>query len=193
MSDEIGTEIKVQIGLEGHHCNLWPLCRILLNDDVVFDGEVQGDQSLEFNMVLRRHNSIMITHHGKRFGEGRIYDTKIVNGEITQDRFFRLYKLRILGLDMSGLWHLGKMIEGVESVPLAQYSDAVYFNKNVVYGFDFSAPFYDWMIDTKRQGYKAIGPSWKMSSLGAKTDGYSHSVEELNEILERIRSEIEEQ
>ena len=44
-------QINFKINLNGNPCgDRWPACRVLINDDVKFDGEIQGKTLVEFDV-----------------------------------------------------------------------------------------------------------------------------------------------
>lgn len=190
LEDHPGNEIDISLAIRGNKCNLWPSCRILLNDQILFDGSIEDRQIINARMILQENNSLTIMHHGKRFGENRIWDTKVENGQIVADRNMHVDDITIMGISVRNLWHKGKMLVDKEVEHVPEFSDALHFFKNAEYRLDFTAPFYDWLIDIKREGFKEVGPAWKMSSLNSKSDGYSSSMLELEPIISRIHESI---
>lgn len=191
LEDYPGNNADVIIKVRSNKCNLWPNCRILLNDQIIFDGHIEEQQAIDAALTLRDENSIRIIHHGKRFGENRIWDTKLENGHIVADRSMHVEDIVILGISIKRWWHRGSMLVDSNTETIPEHSDALHFFKNAEYKLSFSAPFYDWLIDSRREGFKEVGPIWKMSSLNTKSDGYSSSMLELEPILDRIRDGID--
>ena len=191
MNDGVGTFASISVDLSGNHCNAWPACRITINGQLAYDGVIDHALHLETHAKLQEKNTISIEYHGKRFGEDNVWDTKLHDGVIISDQNMHVHELRIMGISLRDVWHKGVMNtqDGVEPIP--QHSSALHFYKNATYHLEFAAPFYDWLIDFRRQGFKAIGPIWKLSSLNSQPDGYSNDMSELEPILARIRSYIE--
>lgn len=190
MHDDIGCDARISLRLSSNFCNSWPSCRIMINGNVIFDDTVKGEQLIQTDFVLRKDNNITIEHHSKAFGENGVWDTKLEDGIITADKNMHVHDLRIMGISLRDVWHKGRMVstDGVEQLP--QHAEALHFYKNATYRLDFAAPFYDWLIDFRRQGFKSVGPIWKLSSLNSQPDGYSSDMSELEPIIARIKSDI---
>ena len=94
----------LQIHLRGHHCNLWPLLDISLNGVSVHTGEVNDELRLDLPL-LDNSNILMMRHYGKRFGQNRIWDTKSIDGHITQDRKIEIISIKIDGIDFRDKLH----------------------------------------------------------------------------------------
>lgn len=186
MEDDIGNQVNVAFALRGNFCNLWPNCKITLNNELVFDGQVEASV-IDAQFKLQKNNIITIEHYGKRFGENHIWDTKVVDGQIIADRYLRVDDIKILDISLKPWWHNGQ-IGDTEYIP--QHLDAIYFHQNITYTLKFTAPFYDWLIDSRYSGFKEVGPIWKMSSLNTKSDGYSSSMLELEPILDRVENTL---
>lgn len=186
--DAINSIVNVKFTLRGQFCNEYPLCCIQINKNVIFDGRVEGFVVVDVPVLLIANNTIQITHYGKRLGENRIWDTKVDNGNIIADRSLHVDDISILDISLKPWWHKGKMSNG-DLIP--KHSDTIHFFLNGEYMFNFTAPFYDWLIDSQHDGFKEIGPLWKLSSLNTRPDGYSSSMLELEPILDRIQKSID--
>lgn len=67
-------QVHLQIDLEGHFCNHWPLTKISVNDLVLYDGPVINASRHIYQIGVEKSNHLVIQHYGKRFGDGDIYD-----------------------------------------------------------------------------------------------------------------------
>lgn len=68
------TQVHLQIELEGHFCNHWPLAKISVNDQVLYDGPVINSSKYVYQVGVEKNNHLVIQHYGKRFGDDNIYD-----------------------------------------------------------------------------------------------------------------------
>lgn len=133
-----------KITLLGTYCNEWPLCKIMLNNDIMYDGQIQDTQTIEFQAQLRERNSLKITHHGKWFGPGR-YDTLRPDptGPITADRALRLQGLVINDVEL---------VQYAAQIPFVTDHGEIWhthhFGHNGTWKLEFYTPVYDWIIET---------------------------------------------
>ena len=89
---------KLQLTFSGYHCNDWPNLTVSLDGALFHDGPVMAlDLILE---LATSSHTVVLTHHGKRFGRDRIWDTRSKDGIIIEDRFIRLTRFEIDGIDM---------------------------------------------------------------------------------------------
>jgi hypothetical protein len=95
---------RLQIHLRAHHCNLWPLFDVKLNDDFLHSGEVRDSLILSANLN-GGPNILFMRHHSKRFGQGRMWDTISKDGQITQDRKIEIISISIDGIDFRDKLH----------------------------------------------------------------------------------------
>jgi hypothetical protein len=70
------TQVHLQIELEGHFCNHWPLAKISVNDQVLYDGPVIDSSKHIYQVDVGKNNHLVIQHYGKRFGDDNIYDCR---------------------------------------------------------------------------------------------------------------------
>jgi hypothetical protein len=69
-----GTQVNLSIDLEGQYCNHWPFAKISVNNQTLFDGEIQNCITFDFTINAKENNYLCIEHYGKRFGENNVYD-----------------------------------------------------------------------------------------------------------------------
>jgi hypothetical protein len=63
-------QINFKINLNGNPCgDRWPACRVLVNDDVKFDGEIQGKTLVEFDVDIEddSENKLVIDYYNKDY------------------------------------------------------------------------------------------------------------------------------
>lgn len=67
---------KLAIKLLAHHCNHWPYLTATVNQQVIWTGQVQDQTELMFELeALQPSNRLVLTHHGKSFGENDVWDS----------------------------------------------------------------------------------------------------------------------
>lgn len=121
------------------------------NDAMVYDDSVR-DITLDLSLTSA-HNVVKLIHHGKRFGQDHIWDTKTVDGIIVQDRRMQLVEFNIDGIDMMpSLPKLAFVQERTLGEPLLDpmvWSGRFDFNGSVV--MDMSPTPMNWAIDMLRK------------------------------------------
>ena len=68
------TQIKLSIDLKGQYCNHWPFAKISVNNQILFDGQVENAVTYDFTIDAIKKNQLVIKHYGKRFGDDNVYD-----------------------------------------------------------------------------------------------------------------------
>jgi hypothetical protein len=67
--------VSFSIGLTGYYFNHWPLFKVYHNNNLLFDGEIQDQQYLNFDLVADSDtNCVRLVHYGKQFGENGVWD-----------------------------------------------------------------------------------------------------------------------
>jgi hypothetical protein len=134
---------SISIGMYGTACNEWPRIKIAGNNDIYYDGEVQGNKVVSFEMPLLDTNTLVIEHYGKKFGENGVWDVRTVGDTITQDRAVKINSIVIDQVELIGyLCKHWPLVTADDSV----YTD--YFGFNGQCTIAFSSPVYTWIIDS---------------------------------------------
>jgi hypothetical protein len=132
----------ILLRLQGTWCNDWPCFRITANNKVYYDAQIQDHQTLEFQVPDLDVNCLLLTHHGKYFGENNRWDTRVEDDAIVQDRAVQLHGLELDGVDivkyLRGRWF--------QHTTDGQVIDGTYFGHNATCRIDYSTPVYDWII-----------------------------------------------
>lgn len=183
--------MQITIKLTGSFCNDWPNCRIKLNGHLLDDFQVTNEITKTYNVELEEQNTLSIQHYGKRFGEHRIWDTKLVDGVIVKDRFFSITDIEFNDVTIKDLWHNGVVTGNRFDGNIPQHSTTLPFNDNREYSLSFTSPIYTWIIEKRNEGFKGIGPAWRRSKLDSKPDGYSISFAEIENIIDSIKKDID--
>jgi hypothetical protein len=140
---------RLQIHLRAHHCNLWPLLDIELNNVSVHAGEIKQDLMLDLPL-LEMDNLLIIRHHGKRFGKDRILDTRSIDGQITEDRRIEILSIAIDGIDFRDKLHgISFKQEAVIGEPNAPSDWDGNFNFNGSVTISMSSTPLNWLINLR--------------------------------------------
>lgn len=180
---------SISLSITGYYCNDWPNVKIFLNDNVLYDGKVLNQKRFVFtNIEFKETNTLIIEHYGKRFGEDNIWDTEVgENNNIINDRHFTVNDILVNDISLKEVWHHGSFSD---YEIIQEHVDKLFFNFNMSYTFNFETPFYNWLIDKKREGYLEIGPTWKKSALNSLPDGYSISLLKIESLFDDIEEVI---
>lgn len=134
---------NIKITLLGTYCNEWPLCKIVLNREVIYDGYIEDTQTIDFTPTLGSNNKLQIVHYGKWLGPGR-YDTSRPDpeGPIVADR-----ALRLVGLNFNDV----ELVQYAAQIPFiterGESWHTHHFGHNGTWELEFFTPIYDWIIE----------------------------------------------
>lgn len=93
--------MKIAVIAKGSFCNQWPLMRLQVNGQVLWDQEVRERMTIEVTVPdPKDSNTLVLTHHGKRFGEDGVWDTDIEKG------LDRIIEIEDLQFDGHSIQHL---------------------------------------------------------------------------------------
>ena len=173
-----------KITLLGTYCNEWPLCKITVNNQVIYDGQIQDTQTIEFQHQLEHRNFLKITHYGKWFGPGR-YDTSRPdpNGPIVADRALRLQSLIIDDVEL---------VQYAAQIPfMTDHGETWYthhFGHNGTWELEFAAPVYDWIIERFIRSQAAKTPDLMLETSHQDLWDYTSDQLDLDEIERLLAS-----
>ena len=93
--------MKIDIVAVGTFCNSWPNLVVEVNNETLFDGEIQNTKSitLEFEKTVKKGNNIIIGMNNKSFGKDNIWDTKTENNVIKEDKTIKILSLKLDGVE----------------------------------------------------------------------------------------------
>lgn len=133
---------SIKIKLFGKFCNNWPLVKITLNDNIIFDGEIIKEKEIEIVENFHIDNTLSITHYGKSFGQAGIWDLTLdPEGKIVKDRAVEFRDISINEVSLK------KYISHTPFVSDQVYHTD-YFGHNGVWSLKFESPIYNWIIRT---------------------------------------------
>lgn len=169
----------IQLDLSGTWCNDWPMLKITVNTIIYFEGAVQGDIIVAFDMPIQEINHLKIEHYGKFFGERSRWDTLSHDDRIIQDRAVKINQIRFDNIDIKKyLYHHWPMQTNQGSI----YTD--YLGHNGEITISFNDPVYDWIITklvAPKEQNKPVFDLVVETSFGNLFD-YSQDLKEIEEI-----------
>jgi hypothetical protein len=133
---------KISIVVKGTWCNNWPRFKISGNNCIYFDDYVVENKVIEFFMPAHEHNTLILEHYGKQFGQNNQWDTLSKDGVIIQDRAIRLISLELDEVEISQYLtaHWPFKTDSGQILPTD------YFGFNGYCCIEFNSPTYDWII-----------------------------------------------
>jgi hypothetical protein len=122
---------------------------ISLNGESLRSGTLAGDEHIGIDLV-DGSNLLVLRHHSKRFGEGRIWDTKSKDGIILEDRRIELRSIAIDGIEFKDKLHKFRFEqEPVPGEPKAPQDWEGDFNFNGAVSLDISPTPLNWLINLR--------------------------------------------
>lgn len=115
---------------------------VICNNVSYWSGTVEDKKRLVLDLPLVDSNELRIRHFGKRFGEGRIWDTRTQENKIVQDRAFVLTSLMFNEVDI--LKHIIRF-PFIRDSGEELHTDYFGFNGDLV--INFKSPVYEWIIE----------------------------------------------
>lgn len=191
--------MQLIIEVLGHKSSDWPTCSILFNDQVLFDGIVEGHQQIDLQCEVSKCNNILsIVHHGKVDADtwcdsaGNIIADKAVElKSITIDGFvvpeLILFKKRFYP-QWPAHFNLAEMPKFLEN--------NLFFGFNGTYEFDFSSNFvseyyqYFWdmelMANETFQKTESGNDVFEMYGVTLRVDSaFSYTLSDLKALIEQ--------
>jgi len=144
--------INFKIKLHGHDCNdRWPACKILLNDDVMFDGEIQDETLVEFDASVvddSVDNKLVIDYYNKDFRLDVVLDA---NGNIIKNKTIDILDICVEDIDLNQIPFDKNTVEVYEKeypqdLPRTRKND-MELSWNSTWTMEFSSPVYVWLLE----------------------------------------------
>ena len=184
--------INLTIDAIGNFCNHWPTLVVHHNQDLIFSGEIQEQQTVDLAIDPNdKDNQIQIGMTGKMFGANNIYDTKAIDGKILQDLSIDLKKVTLDNVDILDLLIRNdfqiKHTEGManDHVRSMHCQGEICFNGH--YFMTYRLPLYNYLINAK---WKVPSKNVSRHSNTTTRFHYEEHTKELNEI-EDLLNEID--
>lgn len=169
-------ELLLVLSGASHDGLSWPLVKIKVNNNLVWQGKVLENLYVPYEMTLQDINTLEIEHYGKMFGENGIWHTSS-----QQDRNVTLKKLVMGGVDVQDLLHLGQLQNTFNQKQLDDFANSnqavphtkqfvhmepIFMGYNSTYRLQFPRDIYDWIIVQKSPLMRPFDPK-KESSLNS--------------------------
>ena len=145
-------QINFKIKLHGHDCNdRWPACKILLNDDVMFDGEIQGETLVEFDASVvddSENNKLVIDYYNKDYRLDVILDA---DGNVVKGKTINILDIYVEDIDLNQIPFNNNTVEVYEQaypqdLPRTRKND-MELSWNSTWTMEFSSPVYIWLLE----------------------------------------------
>ena len=144
-------QTNFKINLNGNPCgDRWPACRVLVNDDVKFDGEIQGKTLVEFNVDIEddSENKLVIDYYNKDYRKDVIL---VANDMPYVDKTIDIDNILVEDIDLGQIPYNTGVVEVYEDMypsdlPRTRKEDAV-LSWNSTWTMTFSSPVYIWLLE----------------------------------------------
>ena len=144
--------INFKIKLHGHDCNdRWPACKILLNNDVMFNGEIQDETLVEFDASVvddSVDNKLVIDYYNKDFRLDVVLDA---NDNIIKNKTIDILDICVEDIDLNQIPFDKNTVEVYEKeypqdLPRTRKND-MELSWNSTWTMEFSSPVYIWLLE----------------------------------------------
>ena len=144
-------QTNFKINLNGNPCgDRWPACRVLINDDVKFDGEIQGKTLVEFDVDIEddSENKLVIDYYNKDYRKDVIL---VANDMPYVDKTIDIDNILVEDIDLGQIPYNTSVVEVYEDMypsdlPRTRKEDAV-LSWNSTWTMTFSSPVYIWLLE----------------------------------------------
>lgn len=179
--------VLLEIDITGHFFKQWPYIKILLNDKLVFDNQIENTQVLKFEICCNKNNKLKIIHYNKFYGDKDIWHSDGINECWAQLNDIKFNDVTI------GLHLKSKLLFQTDWTPNQLIlHDSEFINKHSAFNcngkitfngyieLQFDTPVYNWLIINK---YKT--PITKTAYFSSSTQRWHY--EQDVKILEEIK------
>jgi len=144
--------INFKIKLHGHDCNdRWPACKISLNNDVMFNGEIQDETLVEFDASVvddSVDNKLVIDYYNKDFRLDVVLDA---NDNIIKNKTIDILDICVEDIDLNQIPFDKNTVEVYEKeypqdLPRTRKND-MELSWNSTWTMEFSSPVYVWLLE----------------------------------------------
>lgn len=144
-------QVNFKINLNGTPCgDRWPACRVLVNDDVKFDGEIQGKTLVEFNVDIEddSENKLVIDYYNKDYRLDVILDD---DGNVVKGKTIDILDIHLEDIDLDQIPFNNNIVEVYEQaypqdLPRTRKND-MELSWNSTWTMEFSSPVYIWLLE----------------------------------------------
>ena len=186
--------MEIKLTALGTFCNTWPDLVLEINNKKVLDATVEGQQSfiLEHNDLKPKGNTVVLGMKNKLFGKGKVWDTKIIDNNIVEDKTIRILSIKLDDVECKDLFNNRFHVQRADQ-QASYFPDIVNsldtMNCNGYFAFDFDLPLYNSLITKK---YKSTNTN-EISYFSNYTKVFHYEGEQkiINEIKDQLK-EIDE-
>ena len=185
--------MNIEIKCTGNFCNTWPNLIIELNKNKIYDGFVEGEETINIEHddkeLLQKGNVFVIGMNNKRFGGNRIWDTISKNNKIIKDKTIVLHSVSLDGVDCMSLFKNKFYVKRADKQP-TYFPDVVEsvntMNYNGYFTFGLDLPLYNSLINNK---FKIpIDKDKSYFSNYTKVFHYDEEISIINSIKEKLKA-----
>lgn len=186
------TVVNLKLELVGHYYNHWPRFQITHDGATVWDGSVQGCQTIDINLTCSDKSHLLLRHLDKKFGEQGIWDTA---ADGSQDRFIEIKDIKFDDVSV-GSEFLSSLVfcsEWSDQQLALQEQDFLNkwsrFPSNGMMSFngcieiDFEVPVYTWLIPKKYKVPRTDAAYFSNYSLRWHYEKDLELIEEIKELM----------
>lgn len=142
-----GEELTFKITLSSTHWQTVPEYEIAIDDHILAQGAVSSKTTVEF-----KHSLAYGAHCVKiRLTNKTDSDTVLVDGQIVKDMLLNLEDIEIDDVSIGPLIRTGKFVldtpQEYQGQSIHEISECVNFGRNGTYLFNFSSPFFTWLLE----------------------------------------------
>lgn len=186
--------MKIIIDIKGTFCNTWPNLVVEINKQEIFSGKIENEQSiqLQFNQLQNTGNRFVIGMNNKSFGENGVWDTKIKDNKIIQDKTLSVESIRLDDVECKSLLHNTFYVHRVKGQPTYfpdKVNSAGMMNYNGYFTFSFDLPLYNSLINQKYK--QPVDKDISYFSNYTKVFHYEEEIEVINKIYDVLK-EVDE-
>jgi hypothetical protein len=131
------------------YCNTWPTVNLTVNNQIILNSTVV--ESLDFSTAIdiSNYNTLSVSMIGKQFGP--VWDTKLHNGEIIQDKTLSIKCFEFDDVDILPILNKRKMhvVDSGKNQRDDYIDHKCSFHFNSSLDLEFTTPIYNWIITEK--------------------------------------------
>ena len=186
--------MKIAIDIKSTFCNTWPNLIVEINKQEIFSGKIENEQTveLEFNELQNSGNRFVVGMNNKSFGKNGVWDTKIKDNKIIQDKTLKIESIRLDDVEckslMQNTFHIHKVDRQPTYFPEKLDSTGM-MNYNGYFTFSFDLPLYNSLINQKYK--KPLDESISYFSNYTKVFHYEEEIKSINSIYDVLK-EVDE-
>jgi len=186
--------MQIKIKVKGTFCNTWPNLVVECNKQILFNGLIENTQTIdiEFTKLIPTGNIFYLGMDNKSFGKNNIWDTRIVNNQIVEDKTIKVLSVELDGVECVELFNNRFHVKVSDKQP-SYFPDTVptdnVMNYNGYFYFNFDLPLYNSLINRKFK--KESSDDISYFSNYSKVFHYDDQIKAINDIKKQLK-EVDE-